>query len=253
MSYETNLEFFKFQKPSEWNSFPLYKKIAYYKTVLNKNYSPYVDKLIAKKIVKDLCGNKIQTAKVIRILNEPNDLHQRDLNINHIIKSSHGSGWNINIIPSTNVAYSKKLLNQWNIPYLIHNEEQYRYIKPQFFIEEKINDKFNGKNGKADVYMFRCINGEPITIGVKRNDIQNSYNINWEPITNPLFILEKPNKLQEMLEISKILSKPFEFVRIDFHLDNESNIYFSEFTFTPNAGYQLYPDYIEITLGALWK
>ena len=56
-----------------------------------------------------------------------------------------------------------------------------------------------------------------------------------------------------MIELSKLLSMPFEFVRIDFYISADSDIYFSEFTFTPSAGYQLYSDQIEEKFGALWK
>jgi hypothetical protein len=254
MSYETDPKYFKFTKPDTWTSLPMYQKIAYYKTVLNQYYSPYVDKLIAKKIVKDLCGEDIKVAKVVRILNGPNDLTQRDLNPEHIIKSSHGSGWNINITPNINLISYKQQLVGWNIPYSsIHNEEQYKYISPRFFIEEKINDKLHGKNGTADLFSFRCLNGSPISIHIKRLGLINKYDIDFNSLEIPQFNLERPVELDKMIELSKHLSKPFEFVRIDFHLDKNSDIYFSEFTFTPNAGYQFFPMDVEERLGLLWK
>lgn len=251
--YETNSSFFTFTKPDSWHSLPLYKKISYYSTVLNQYYSPYVDKLMAKQIVKDICGDEIKVAKVIRILNGPNDLFQYDLNPEHIIKATHGSGWNINITSSTNLNNSKRLLNSWNKPYTIHNEKQYNYIKPQFFIEEKVDDKLHGKNGNADVYTFRCINGEPFSINIKRLGLFNKYDIHFNLLDKPQFYLDKPIELDKMIELSKRLSKPFEFVRIDFYLDKNSDIYFSEFTFTPNAGYQFYSTEVEEKLGSLWK
>ena len=52
--------------------------------------------------------------------------------------------------------------------------------------------------------------------------------------------------------ISKILSKEFEFVRVDFYLDKNDNIYFSEFTFTPAAGEQVFPTELEIELSKKW-
>ena len=125
MIYQTDSSFFKFRKPNDWVKLPLYKKINYYKTVLNQYYSPYVDKLLAKQIVKEICGDELKIAKVIRILNGPNDLFQSDLNPDHIIKATHGSGWNINITSNTDLNTSKKLLHSWNIPYMQHNEQQY--------------------------------------------------------------------------------------------------------------------------------
>lgn len=251
--YETSPIMFLVRKPTEWSNMPFYKKIAYYKTTLNRLYAPYVDKLCAKKIVKDICGDKIKVANVVKILKSPEDLNMSDLDANHIIKSIHGSGWNINIDKSTNINECNDKLKKWNIPYTINGEKQYNYIKPGFFIEEKINDKFSGKSGNADVYMLRCIRGEPFIISVKRGNIQNNYTLDWNIIDKLNFHLNKPNELDRMIELSKLLSMPFEFVRIDFYISADSDIYFSEFTFTPSAGYQLYSDQIEEKFGALWK
>ena len=254
MIYETDTKYFKFKKSNDWVNLNLYTKISYYKTVLTKYYAPYVDKITAKQIVKDLCGDKIKVANIIKILNGPYDIIVQDLNPGHIIKSSHGSGWNINITSATNLSTSKKLLNDWNKLYSsIHNEEQYKYITPRFFIEEKIDDKIHGKNGIADLYAIRCIHGKPTTININRLGKYNKYDINFNYLETPQFNLDIPyNEIDRMIELSKILSNPFEFVRIDFYLDKNSDIYFSEFTFTPNAGYQFYPMDVEAALGALW-
>ena len=55
-----------------------------------------------------------------------------------------------------------------------------------------------------------------------------------------------------MKKYAEILSKPFEFVRIDFFIDRKNDIYFSEFTFTPLGGKKYYSDEIELKLGKLW-
>ena len=164
-----------------------------------------------------------------------------------MVKSSHGSGWNINIDRKTNVNYVKSKLQDWNKIYSC-TERQYTYIKPRFFIEQKVN----GPSGDADVFMFRCIHGEPVSIGIKRKKIQNSYDINW----NPLNVIEianitKPAHLDKMLSLARLLSSPFEFVRIDFYYVG-GIIYFSEFTFTPAAGAQLFPMIHEEHFGSMW-
>ena len=164
-----------------------------------------------------------------------------------MVKSSHGSGWNINIDTNTKVTKVIESLNKWNKIYS-HTERQYRYIKPMFFIEQKIN----GPIGNADVFMFRCIHGEPVTIGVKRGSIQNSYDINWNPLTCiNIQNIEKPFHLDKMLTLSRRLSSQFEFVRIDFYYVN-SLIYFSEFTFTPSNGSIVFPMNLENKFGSMW-
>ena len=253
MNYETNPDLFKIKKPTDWATMPMFKKIAYYKTQLNQNYAPYVDKLIAKKIVKDLCGDKIKVANTVRILSDPNNLKATDLNPNYMIKASHGSGWNISINSGTRLENAKRLLQSWNRPYSEHNEKQYQFIKPQFFIEEKVDDKFSGKTGEADVYTLRCVYGEPVCLNVKRSKQFNKYDMQFNLFEPVQFHLERPIELDRMIELSRILSAPFEFVRIDFYIDKNSNLYFSEFTFTPNAGNQFYTMEVEQRLGALWK
>lgn len=253
--YNTDKSLFTFNKPETWNYMPLFEKISYYKNTLHEHYAPYVDKLIAKRIVKDLCGDKIHVANVVRVLSGPDDISESDLNTDHIIKAVHGSGWNINIKDSTTIEECKNKLHKWNVIYTGDStgEPQYKYIKPGFFIEEKVNDKNTGKTGEADVYMFRCVRGEPITIGVKRGDIQNSYTIKWEQFGKKMLEIERPAEIDKMIELARILSEPFEFVRIDFYLSADSEIYFSEFTFSPAGGNPVYSMNIEKHLGSLWK
>lgn len=130
---------------------------------------------------------------------------------------------------------------------------QYEYIKPRFFIEEKIIDKFLGKTGEAIVYMLRCIHGNPVTFTIKKGGYSNSYDINLI-VLKPLefdFDISKID-IEKLKNISKILSKPFEFVRMDFYIDFNDKIYLSEYTFTPAAGFQYYSCKVEKELGKLW-
>ena len=251
--YSINPADFTFQKHETWPYISFYEKIRYYKDVLDEKYSPYIDKLVAKKIVKDLCGDSIQVPKVIRVLSGPDDITLEDLNPNWLIKATHGSGWNINITKSTTVDECIKKLHDWNRPYGIESKEKhYIHITPRFFIEEKIDDKYTGKSGDADVFMFRCVKGLPITIGIRRGAIQNSYDINFNPIDQQKIKIEIPQEIHKMIDLCKILSKPFEFVRLDFYLGADSEIYFSEFTFTPAGGNRVYFYETEKRLGALW-
>lgn len=249
---------FSFSKCDDWKSLPLYKKIHHYKKQLTKDYAVFVDKIIAKKIVKYVCKEAISITPIIRILSSPDDITESDLNDNHIIKAAHGCGWNIDIGPDTTVDGVKTLLNKWNCVYSPHEEEtQYKFIRPRFFIEEKIDDIIVGKTGQAGVFMVRCIHGEPITIGVKYGNRQNSYDISWNLIntTSPeiQLIIEKPKNLDKMLHLSRKLSAVFEFVRMDFYIDVNDDIYFSEYTFTPAGGYQLFTDEQEQEFGLLWQ
>jgi len=45
-------------KPSNWMQLAMNQKIRYYGQYMNKHYAKYVDKLQAKKFVKEVCGRK---------------------------------------------------------------------------------------------------------------------------------------------------------------------------------------------------
>ncbi len=264
-SKKTNSMNHRFQlstdKPNDWSDLPLYKKIQWYGSHLTPQFHPYVDKLSAKEIVENTRDESgaplnIKCAEVVRVLKSHKDITQKDINSRYILKSSHGSGWNY-VMPNntSNVSVSTLLakLHKWNKPYYREGEVQYNTLKPRFYIERKIQDKLLGVTGEAINYMFRCIHGEPISVGVKHIRSQNTYTLDWKPFGTPEleFHCPKPDKLDEMLNIARVLSKPFEFVRIDLYL-GETDIYFSEFTFTPAGGNQVYPDDIEAEFGKLW-
>jgi hypothetical protein len=238
-------------KPENWSKLALYKKIQIYKMNLNYSYSKYVDKLTVKEILKNI--KDLHCAKVIKTLKSINDITETDINNNYILKSTHASGWNINF-NGQNIEYIKNKLSEWNIIFTGCNEPHYKYIKPRFFIEEKINDKYLGKTGEALVYMFRCIHGEPISLGIKHQKLQNSYDMNFNLIHKELdFIIIKPENYSNMLNIVRELSKIFEFVRIDLYISKDDKIYFSEFTFTPNGGTKFFNNDLELKYGLLWK
>ena len=244
-----------FSKPKNWMELPMFKKIHYYGSQLTIEYAEYVDKLQAKHKVKEICGDDIQVAKVVRILDSYNDLTEHDLDKNYIIKSSHGSGWNIYNDASITLNEAIAKLKSWNNKYNSCIEKQYSFTKPQFFIEEKICDSILGYTAHACVYMFRCIHSNPISISVKYKKTQNSYDTNWNLTQTPKipFAIPKPTCLSKLLDLCKLLSSNFEFVRLDFYIGKNDIIYFSEFTFTPAGGYQVFDIETEMKQGLMWE
>lgn len=209
-------------KPLEWNDLPLYKKIQIYGKSLTEEHTMYVDKLKAKQIVKDILGDRVEVARIVRVLNDYTDFKVEDLNPCHIIKSAHASGWNINISPTTTYDQVLNSLRLWNQPYHQYDEVQYKYIAPTFFIEEKIEDSVLGNCGGCLTYMFRFIHGHLISIGVGFNTqkgihLCNHYDDTWKLILEPEinFDIPRPSRLDEMIEMSTILANAFEFVRVD--------------------------------------
>ena len=246
------------EKPENWSELPFYKKIQIYSKTLTEYHSNYVDKISAKRLAKEQC-KEIEVAKLIRILANHKDIHLSDINTNHILKSAHGSGWNHAFTsepPSqTELDIIKSKLESWNKKYTSgSNEPQYVHIEPRFYIEEKIEDRILGHTSKAIVHMVRCINGEPVSIGVSYEGRMNHYDINWNYISLPTvpICIPKPDNLERLIYCARKLSKPFEFVRMDFYLSPDK-IYLSEYTFTPAGGNPVLLKHLEYELGALWQ
>ncbi len=244
-------------KPKGWNRLPLYKKVEMYQRFLGAFHAQFVDKIRVKEIIQKY-DIDIHVAKLIRILKDPGDLRSTDLNPSYIIKAAHGSKWNINIRDgdAANLAAIRTQLTAWNRPYNIHLERQYAYIKPRFFLEEKIYDKYLGQNGEALVYMCRCIYGKVVSISVRYRDLRNDYTRDWKPLlphVEPgLPYVEKPVHLDVMIRGAETLSSPFEFVRMDFYVDREDKIYLSEYTFSPMGGERVLHEELEFQLAQSW-
>jgi hypothetical protein len=239
-------------KPLLWGTYTFSKKISIYKQYLGEYHAQYVDKLSAKKIASDY---GVQVAPLIRILESPDDITKDDLKTGWILKASHGSGWNIILNEDLDIKKIKQTLHSWNKTFDANNERQYKSILPRFFIEEIITDKYLKQSGSFS-YLIRCIYGNPIpNIRVRTFDGKvNSYDLNWKQIDPPQIPIQigKPKRLNEMIELAKKMSKQFEFVRMDFYIGENDVIYFSEYTFTPSAGYAIKSRQTEQFDSAYW-
>ena len=120
---------------------------------------------------------------------------------------------------------------------------QYHYsaIKPAILCEEFLAPDNNSKG--LDDYKIVCNYGIPRAILVcsDRTEGRDYFDTEWNYLeyvkkefrskTKP----QKPDKLNEMLEYAKLISKPFPLARIDFYYVG-GKIYFGEITLTPSGG-----------------
>lgn len=242
------------EKPENWSELKLTEKLLFYKDHLTEEIVPFIDKLQVKPYVVKATDGKCKVANVIRVLKDAEDIHQEDLVPGRIIKSTHGCGWNIFIQEKTRLDLVKQRLQKWNTHYVGNNEPQYAFLKPGFFIEERVSDFQYKTEKKCITFLLRCIKGQPISINVRdfNYEDQNNYLLDGTLIGKPGFPFQLPPETKTMVELAKILSAPFEFVRVDFYLSEKKEIYFSEFTFTPSGGISFYPEEYEIQFGKLW-
>ena len=209
------------------------------------------------KIGKDLC------VPIIKIYEKPEDINFNELPKKFVIKTNHNSGGNI-ICKDKDTLDKKETLSKLNTwlkqDYTFRNgfESHYHWIERKCFSE-----KFMGEN--LIDYKFWCFNGEPQFILVVDDRYSgfmhfNFYDINFnkmslEQTNHPAsnYLIQKPTRLNDMIEYARILSKEFKFVSVDFYEIN-NNIYLGELTFVPGVAVFRYKNHNDdIKIGNMLK
>lgn len=128
-----------------------------------------------------------------------------------------------------------------NFAYKHGLELHYKDIPPKITAETYIEDK----NKELNDYKIMCFSGTPKFIWVDKGRFtdhrRNIYNTNWE--LQPFLQLWEntkeeilpPENLDKMINLARILSEGFPFVRVDFY-NVDGKIYFGEMTFTSASG-----------------
>lgn len=123
----------------------------------------------------------------------------------------------------------------------------YHDVKPMIIAEEYL-EGFD--DGVVD-YKFMCFNGEtliPFVVSGRHGDMCVSfYDLDWNllPFARSYPVakepIAKPKNFDKMVEISKILSKDFPFVRVDFYETiDDAKLYIGEMTFYPGGGLEAF-------------
>lgn len=157
----------------------------------------------------------------------------------------------------------RKKLDSWLNIKDINAGREWAYTqieKSQIIAEELLINPLCPEAGIED-FKILCFHGAPKYIIVDKDRYidhkRDFYDTNWErvDVTTDHGQLDtaypRPKNLSEMLEIAKILSQDFPFVRVDLYNIN-NKIYFGELTFYPWSGYVMFkPEEFDKTLGAL--
>ena len=122
-------------------------------------------------------------------------------------------------------------------------EWQYKNIPPKILCEKMLH-------GDIIDYRFFCFNGQPVLVKVTFDKGQSLrkdfFDLDFQPIRNEHrkqltnnYLFKKPDRWEEMIQIARILSEDFPFVRVDLY-DLEGKVYLGELTFTPADGMDTY-------------
>lgn len=158
------------------------------------------------------------------------------------LKMNNGSGCNILCydksvldLPAIRRLFKKEMNRNY---YYTYGEWGYKNIVPKIICEELIETE---DNKPPKDYKIFCFEGEPkfLFVASDRYDHQTKfdfYTTDWEwlPVKNGHpnagNVLPRPEKLDEMLEYARKLSKGFPQVRVDLYCEF-GKIYFGELTF----------------------
>lgn len=131
---------------------------------------------------------------------------------------------------------------------------------PRIIAEKYIE---NAKDQLFD-YKFYCFDGKPFCIETCMERFLGGvppftfYDLDWKKMdvqsgNHPHTNVPKPKHFDEMLELSKRLSKGFPHVRVDF-FDTDDKLYVAEMTLYTAGGYQKYtPDSFNVKMGELFR
>lgn len=180
-----------------------------------------------------------------------------------VMKLSNGSGTNL-ICKDKNELDAKQVIRQFKwykkkVKANAGREWPYMQAKPVIIVEKLLEDSSRINNMPNDYKIF-CYNGKPsyvICISDRYSDQCNHlvYDTEWKKVNVASEgarleeDIERPENLQDMLEIAAKLSEDFPFARIDLY-SVKGNIYFGEITFYPWSGYMEFePDEFDFVLG----
>ena len=228
----------------------------------NPKYTTMVDKAEAKKYVAGIIGEEY-IIPTIAVYDSVEEIDFDKLPSQFVLKVTHDSGGIVICkdkskldIPSTLALLNKSLKTNY---YWKNREWPYKNVKPRIIAEQYMEDE---SGWQLKDYKIFCFNGEPKFIEVDYDRYighkLNVYDLNWNFIdfymTSPNdknVRIEKPAKLDEMLDIAKKLSVGLKFVRVDLYSINE-NIYFGELTHYPGSGFiDFHPKEYDNKLGGM--
>lgn len=225
-------------------------------------YTTMVDKYDAKKYVANIIGEEY-IIPTLGIYNSFDEIDFDELPEKFVMKPTHTSG-NVYICKNKEAINYKKLkkeVEKWlnNNYYKLGREWPYKNVKPRIIIEKYMEDK---KNKTLADYKIMCFQGVPkmsftCTERFEEGLKVTFFDINWNkmpferkyPCSNKRIL--KPKNYNNMLKLSKILSKNTCFLRVDWYEINDK-LYFGELTFFPGNGTEKFnPEIWDYKIGEL--
>lgn len=204
------------------------------------------DKYLVRKFVENK-GLGFLLNDLYGVYDNVDDINIDTLPDEFVMKVTHGCGQNLICTDKSKLNWDveKRKFKKWlkRSHYYYSLEWVYRDIKPRIIVEKLIKTK-DGKPPKD--YKIFCFDGEPKCLFVATDRGEHTtkfdfYDLDWNyiPVKNHYpnsgEILPRPKELDDILKYSKILSKGFPHMRVDFYIEND-RVIFGECTFFHFSG-----------------
>lgn len=228
-----------------------------------------VDKYEVRKYVEKK-GLSNTLTKLYAVYNNANEIDVDKLPDSFVLKTTNGGGGlNVVLVSDKQKIDLPLIKNEFNTwmgrfkPGAVPAGREWAYSQinsSRIVVEELLINRENPEAGIED-FKILCFHGDPKYIIVDKDRYidhkRNFYDTEWNRVnvTTDHDQFEtpypKPKNFDEMLNVAKILSSEFPFVRVDLY-NVEGKIYFGELTFYPWTGYvQFTPDSFDFELGKL--
>lgn len=231
--------------PEEFNAKIYWYKVFYHPKILNT----LVDKYAVKEYVKQKIGAQYLN-ETFAVFDKAEDVNFEELPDKYVIKGVHASSYNLIVEDKTklDIAKTKRLFKKWqrnNQYYRTGQEWAYKDVAPRI-MAEKFMDQGNGNTSLID-YKFYCFDGDvkftEVHLDRSSKHKRGFYDLNFNILPFRYMSLkktiteaiDKPSNFDEMIQLSRVLSKGFPFVRVDFYSIKGKTV-FGEMTFYPSDG-----------------
>lgn len=227
-------------------------------------YVMYADKYKVREYIAKTIGDQY-LIPLIGMYKKTEEIPWAELPNRFVLKCNHASGTNIICTNKQclDISSTEKQLRAWlrKNAFWGAREWCYKDIEPCIICEEFIETQ---DGNTPDDYKFMCFNGVPRLIQVHHDRYGDHtldyYTPDWEKAelkrvdanTSEMSI-DKPEKLEEMLSIARVLSKNMYYARIDLY-NVSGKIYFGEITLYPTGGLSTFTRYEDdLLLGSYIK
>ena len=212
--------------------------------------TPLKTRLADKYLVREWVKEKIGEEYLVPLLGVWDSFDEIDFDAlpqRFVLKATHGCAWNLIVKDKSllDVEDARRKFQTWmqlNFAYRNGLELHYMNIRPRIIAEEYLENDHDDLND----YKVFCFGGKAHHImyltdrkvGMK----MSFYDLDWNkqnfvysfPLNDQ--DVPRPQRLEELIEVSEKLAQGFAHARVDFYILNDGTLKFGEITFTSATG-----------------